>query len=94
MSFLGTRIVATMSSSPKRMSILLKGKQIDFLDSLAKKIEKEGREKMSRCQIVKVLTKTLTCMEKVKIGKCKSEEEIEREFLKCFEKGVKKLKGP
>jgi hypothetical protein len=42
---------------------------------------------------VKVLTKTLTCMEKVKIGKCKSEEEIEREFLKCFKKGLEKLKG-
>jgi len=83
-----------MSSSPKRMSILLKGKQVEFLDSFAKKIEKEGHEKMSRCQIMKVLSKTLTCMEKTKIQKCKSEEEIERELLKCFKKAAKELKGP
>jgi len=83
-----------MSSSPKRTSVFLEEKQIDFLNRLAKKIEKESHEKMSRCEIVKVLSKTLTCMEKKKMHECKSEEEIERELLKCFKKAAKKLKGP
>jgi hypothetical protein len=87
------RTAGVMSSSPKRTSVFLEEKQIDFLDSLAKKIEKEGDEKISRCQIMKVLSKTLTCMEKAKICKCRGEEEIEKELLKCFKKAVKELKG-
>jgi len=58
---------------------------------LAKRIEKEGHKKMSRSEIVKVLMKTLTCI-KPDIGECRSEEEIERELLKCLKKAVKELK--
>ena len=83
-----------MSSSTKRTSVLLREKQIDFLNSLAKKIEKEGNKKISRCKIMKVLTKTLTCIKKRDIPKWRSEEEIERVLLKCLKKGVKELKGP
>jgi len=58
---------------------------------LAKRIEKEGHKKMSRSEIVKVLMKTLTCI-KPDIGECRSEEEIERELLKCLKKAVRELK--
>jgi len=37
------------------------------------------------------LTKTLTCT-KPDISECRSEEEIERELLKCFKKAVSELK--
>jgi len=67
-----------MASGTKRTSVFLEEKQIDFLNRLAKKIEKESHEKMPCCKIVEVLTKTLTCIKKAKIRKCKSEEEIER----------------
>jgi len=83
-----------MASGTKRTSVFLEEKQIDFLNRLAKKIEKESHEKMPCCKIVEVLTKTLTCIKKAKIRKCKSEEEIERELLKCFKKAAKELKGP
>jgi len=83
-----------MSSSTKRTSVLLNEKQIDFLRNLSKRVEKESHEKMSRCNIMKVLTKTLTCIKKGDIPECRSEEEIERELLKCFTKAVKELKGP
>jgi len=83
-----------MSSSTKRTSVLLRQKQIDFLNNLAKKIEKESHKKMSCCKIMKALTKTLTCIKKRDIPECRSEEEIERELLKCLKKGVKELKGP
>jgi len=58
---------------------------------LAKRIEKEGHKKMSRSEIVKVLMKTLTCI-KPDIGECRSEEEIERELLKCLKKAARELK--
>jgi hypothetical protein len=58
---------------------------------LAKRIEKEGPKKMSRSEIVKVLMKTLTCIEP-EIGECRSEKEIERELLKCLKKAVRELK--
>ncbi|MQY66623.1 MAG: hypothetical protein GH147_09180 [Clostridia bacterium] len=58
---------------------------------MAKRIEKESHKKMSRSEIVKVLMKTLTCI-KPDIGECRSEEEIERELLKCLKKAVRELK--
>jgi len=79
------------SGRPKRTSILLRETQIDFLMNLARKIEKEGQKKISRCKIMEVLTKTLTCI-KPDISECRSEEEIERELLKCFKKAVRELK--
>jgi len=79
------------SGRPKRTSILLRETQIDFLTNLARKIEKEGHKKISRCKIMEVLTKTLTCT-KPDISECRSEEEIERELLKCFKKAVSELK--
>jgi len=88
------RITSIMSSSTKRTSVLLRQKQIDFLNSLAKKIEEEGHKKMSRCKIMKVLTNILTCIKMRDVPDCRSEEEIERELLKCLKKGVKELKGP
>lgn len=75
----------------KQSSVLLQKTQIDFLRNLAKRIEKEGHKKMSRCEIIKVLMKTVTCV-KPEIGKCRSEEEIERELLKCLKKAVRELK--
>jgi len=72
----------------KQTSVLLKGEQIDFLRNLAKRIEEEGRKKMSRCKIMEVLTKTLTCI-KPEIGECRSEEEVERDLLKCLKKAVR-----
>jgi len=81
-----------MSSSTKRTSVLLNEKQIDFVRNLSKRVEKESHEKMSRCKIMKVLTKTLTCIKKGDIPECRSEEEIERELFKCFKKAVKELK--
>jgi len=75
----------------KQTSVLLQETQIDFLRNLAKRIEKEGHKKMSRSEIVKVLIKTLTCI-KPDIGECRSEEEIERELLKCLKKAVRELK--
>lgn len=70
----------------KQTSVLLYETQIEFLNNLAKSIEKGGRKKMSRSKIVKVLTKTLTRI-KPDIGECRSEEEIERELLKRLKKG-------
>jgi len=70
---------------------LLRETQIDFLRNLARKIEKEGHKKMSRCKIMGVLTKTLTCI-KPDIGECRSEKEIERELIKCFKKAVEELR--
>ncbi|MCJ7646425.1 hypothetical protein MUO65_05950 [bacterium] len=55
-------------------------------------IEEQGQKKMSRCKIMKVLTKTLTCIKKLDVRKCRSEEEIERELLRCFKKAVTELK--
>ena len=75
----------------KQTSVLLRKAQIDFLRSLAKRIEKEGHKKMSRSMIMKVLTKTLTCI-KPDIGECRTEEEIERELHKCLKKAVSELK--
>jgi len=80
-----------MLGDTKRTSVLLEEKQIDFLNRLAKKIEKESHKKMSRCKIMKVLTKTLTCI-KPDVGECRSEEEIERQLLKCLKKAVTELK--
>jgi len=80
-----------ISRKVKQTSILLQKTQIDFLRNLAKRIEKEGHKKMSRSEIVKVLMKTLTCI-KPDIGECRSEEEIERELLKCLKKAVRELK--
>jgi len=79
------------SGGRKRTSILLRETQIDFLRNLARKIEKEGHKKMSRCKIMEVLTKTLTCI-KPDIGECRSEKEIERELIKCFKKAVEELR--
>ena len=78
------------SGRGKQTSVLLEKTQIDFLRNLAKRIEKEGHKKMSRSKVMNVLTKTLTCI-KPNIGKCRSEEEIERELLKCLKKAVKEL---
>ena len=75
----------------KQSSVLLQKAQIDFLRNLAKRIEKEGRKKMSRSKIVKVLIKTLTCIEP-DIGECRSEKEIERELLKCLKEAARELK--
>lgn len=74
--------------SSKQTSVLLDEKQINFLRNLSKKIEKQGREKMSRSKIMNVLTRTLTCI-KPKIRRCRTEEEIEKELLRCFKKAVK-----
>jgi len=81
-----------MPSKMKRTSVLLYEKQVDFLKNLCKRIEKEGHKKMSRCKIMNVLTKTLTCIKMPEIHECKSEEDIERHLLKCLKKGVKELK--
>ncbi len=75
----------------RQSSVLLQKTQIDFLRNLAKRIEKEGHKKMSRCEIIRVLLKTVTCV-KPHVGKCRSEEEIERELLKCLKKAVRELK--
>lgn len=80
-----------ISRKVKQTSVLLQKTQIDFLRNLAKRIEKEGHKKMSRSEIVKVLIKTLTCI-KPDISECRSEEEIERELLKCLKKAVRELK--
>jgi len=40
---------------------------------------------------MKVLTKTLACL-KPEIPECRSEQEIERELLKCLKKELKELK--
>lgn len=80
-----------ISRKVKQTSVLLQKTQIDFLKNLAKRIEKESHKKMSRSEIVKVLMKTLTCI-KPDIGECRSEEEIERELLKCLKKAVRELK--
>jgi len=79
-----------ISPRGKRTSVLLRDAQIDFLSNLARRLEKEAHKKMSRCRIMEVLTKTLTCT-KPHIGKCKSVEEIERELLQCLKKVAKKL---
>jgi len=69
---------------------LLQEAQIDFLGSLARRLEKEAHKKMSRSRIIEVLTKTLT-VTKPDIGECRTEEEIERELLKGLKKAVKEL---
>lgn len=81
-----------MPGRGKRTSILLEKKQIDFLESLCKRIEEKGQMKMSHCQIIKVLTKTLACIRKPDIRECRNEEEIEKELVRCLKKGVKQLK--
>lgn len=73
------------SGTRKRISVLLQKAQIDFLGSLAKRLEKETHKKISHSKIIEVLTKTLTCT-KPDIGECKTEEEIERELLKALKK--------
>jgi len=78
------------SGRAKQTSVLLQENQIDFLRNFAKRIEKEGRKKMSRCKILEVLTKTLTCIEP-EIGECRSEEDVERALLKCLKKALKQL---
>jgi len=78
------------SGTRKRISVLLQEAQIDFLGSLAKRLEKEAHKKMSRSKIIEVLTKTLTAT-KPDIGECRTEEEIERELLKGLKKVVKEL---
>jgi len=80
-----------ISRKVKQSSVLLQKTQIDFLRNLAKRIEKEGHKKMSRSKIVKVLIKTLTCIEP-DIGECRSEKEIERTLLKCLKKAARELK--
>ncbi|MFB0527677.1 MAG: hypothetical protein ACETVT_02225 [bacterium] len=75
----------------KQTSVLLHEAQIDFLRNLAKRIEKEGHKKMSRCEIMKVLMRTVTCV-KPDIRECRTEKEIERELLRCLKKAVKELK--
>jgi len=80
-----------ISRKAKQTSVLLQETQIDFLRNLAKRIEKESHKKMSRSEIVKVLIKTLTCI-KPDIGECRSEEQIEKELLKCLKKAVRELK--
>jgi len=77
-----------VSGKHRQTSVLLREKQIDFLRNLARKIEKESHEKMSRCKIMEVLTKTLRHI-KPEIGECRSEKEIENELLKCLKKVVK-----
>jgi len=81
-----------MSSRMKQTSVLLYEKQVDFLKNLCKRIEKEGHKKMSRCKIMNVLTKTLTCIKTADVHECRSEEEIERQLLKCLKKAVTELK--
>lgn len=79
------------SRKAKQSSVLLQKAQIDFLRTLAQRIEKEGRKKMSRSEIMKVLMKTVTCI-KPDVGECRSEEEVEKELLKCLKKAVRELK--
>jgi len=79
------------SGRGKQTSVLLWEAQINFLKNLAKKIEREGHKKMSRCEIMRVLIETLTCI-KPDIAECRSEEEIEKELLKCLKKAAKELK--
>jgi len=78
------------SGTRKRICVLLQEAQIDFLGSLARRLEKEAHKKMSRSRIIEVLTKTLT-VTKPDIGECRTEEEIERELLKGLKKAVKEL---
>jgi len=78
------------SGTRKRICVLLQEAQVDFLGSLAKRLEKEAHKKMSRSRIIEVLTKTLTGT-KPDIGECRTEEEIERELLKGLKKAVKEL---
>ena len=78
-----------VSSGTKRTSILLKEKQIDFLNSLTKKLERKCHKKIPRGKIMNVLIETLTCIEP-EIGPCASEEEIGRQLLKCLKKAIKK----
>ncbi len=80
-----------ISRKAKQTSVLLQETQIDFLRNLAKRIEKEGHKKMSHSEIVKVLIKTLTCI-KPDLGECRSEEQIEKELLKCLKKAIRELK--
>jgi len=79
----------TVSSGMKRTSVLLKEKQIDFLNNLTEKIERKCHKKMSRCKIMNILIETLTCIEP-EIGPCATEEEIEGQLLKCLKKAIKK----
>jgi len=81
-----------MSSRTKQTSVLLYEKQVDFLKNLCKRIEKEGHKKMSRCKIMNVVTKTLTCIKMADVPECRTEEEIERQLLKCLKKAVTELK--
>jgi len=81
-----------ISGKHRRTSVLLREKQIDFLRNLARKIEKESHEKMSRCKIIEVFTRTLTHI-KPEIGECRNETEIENVPLKCLKKPVKKPKA-
>jgi len=81
-----------MLGDTKRTSVLLEEKQIDFLNRLAKKIEKGSHKKMSRCKIMKVLTKTLICIKKPDVRKWRSEEGIERQLLKFLKKTKKEKK--
>jgi len=79
------------SGAGKQSSVLLRQGQIDFLRNLATKIEKECHKKVSRCKIMEELTKTLTRI-KPDISKCKSEQEVEKELLKCLRQAVKEPK--
>ena len=79
------------SRRAKKISVLLGKRQIDFLRKLAKRIERESHKKMSRSEIMKVLTRSLTRI-KPGVGKWRSEKEIEKELLKSFKKAVKELK--
>ena len=80
------------SRRAKQASILLNKTQIDFLKNLAKRIEKESYKKMSPSKIMKVLTKSLTCI-KVDIHEWRREKEIERELVNCVKKATRELKG-
>jgi len=73
------------SGRKKRTSILLNDKQMAFLKDLARRIEKKGRKRIPRSEILTVLTKILTYI-KPDIGECRTEEEIERELLKRLKK--------
>ncbi len=75
----------------KQSSVLLQKAQIDFLRNLARRIEREGHRKMSRSKIIRVLMKTVTCIEP-DVAKCGSEREIEKELLKCLKEAVRELK--
>ena len=73
----------------KQISVSLHKAQIDFLKDLIERIERESHKKIPRSKIIKVLIETLTCIKKIDLHECRSEEEIEKELLKCLKKSIK-----